>query len=166
MAQAGTCIVRVSLLGEPSVSRDIEFDSAQSLYQMAEGIVGAFGFDFDHAFGFYSGRTARTLMSAKPKYELFADMGEGSDASSVKKSRIADAFPAVGHAMTFLFDYGDEWLFRVKVIGRGEKAAKARYPKVLAEKGAAPVQYPDPEDEEGSDEEVASWPGTRPSGKR
>jgi hypothetical protein len=50
--------------------------------------------------------------------------------------------------MTFLFDYGDEWLFRVEVIGLGEKVAKARYPKVLAKAGAAPEQYPDPDEGE------------------
>ena len=43
--------------------------------------------------------------------------------------------------MTFLFDYGDEWLFRVGAARRGQKLpAKAtpRYPS----KGAAPKQYP------------------------
>jgi hypothetical protein len=100
LAQAGTHIVRAKLLGDPSVYRDIEVDSGKSLYRLAEAIVGAFGFDFDHAFGFYSGRTGRTLMTAQPKYELFADMGKDafgeSDALSVKKTRIADAFPRSG----------------------------------------------------------------------
>src|SRR5215203_3485551 len=95
MAQAGTHTVRVTLVHEPSVYREFEVDSSKSLYRLAEAIVAAFGFDFDHAFGFYSGRTERTLMSAKPKYELFADMGrdafgDKSDALSVKKTRIID----------------------------------------------------------------------------
>jgi hypothetical protein len=95
-------------------------------------------------------------MSAKPKYELFADMGkdafgDASDALSVKKTRIVDAFPKVGHAMTFLFDYGDEWLFRVEVVGLGQKVAKVRYPRVLKTGGEAPEQYPDP-DEDGAEE--------------
>ena len=93
MAQAGTHTVRVTLVHEPSVYRELEVDSSKSLYRLAEAIVAAFGFDFDHAFGFYSGRTERTLMSAMPKYELFADMGKDafgdkSDALSVKKTRI------------------------------------------------------------------------------
>ena len=155
MANTGTHILRVALHHEPSVYREIEVDSGRSLYRLAEAIVRAFDFDFDHAFGFYSGRTERTLMTAQPKYELFADMsknalGETSDAFSVKETRIADAFPRVDHAMTFLFDYGDEWLFRVEVIGLGEKVAKVRYPKVLKKAGTAPEQYPDPDEgEEG-----------------
>src|SRR5829696_6183158 len=136
-------------------SRTFSVSRARSRQQqvtipLGRTIVAAFGFDFDHAFGFYSGRTERTLMSAKPKYELFADMGrdafgDKSDALSVKKTRIIDAFPKVGHAMTFLFDYGDEWLFRVEVVGLGQKVAKVRYPRVLKEGGEAPEQYPDPD---------------------
>lgn len=38
-------------------SRDIEIDPAKSLYLLAEAIVSAFGFNFDHAFGFYAGLT-------------------------------------------------------------------------------------------------------------
>ena len=156
MAQAGTHTVRVTLVHEPSVYRELEIDSSKSLYRLAEAIVAAFGFDFDHAFGFYSGRTERTLMSAKPKYELFADMGrdafgDKSDALSVKKTRIVDAFPKVGHVMTFLFDYGDEWLFRVEVVGLGQKVANVRYPRVLKEGGEAPEQYPDPDEDDAEE---------------
>jgi hypothetical protein len=50
--------------------------------------------------------------------------------------------------MTFLFDYGDEWLFRVELVGMGQKVARARYPKILASVGQAPEQYPDMEDED------------------
>src|SRR5829696_5111503 len=148
MAQAGTHTVRVTLVHEPSVYRELEVDSSKSLYRLAEAIVAAFGF--------YSGRTERTLMSAKPKYQLFADMGrdafgDKSDALSVKKTRIIDAFPKVGHAMTFLFDYGDEWLFRVEVVGLGQKVAKVRYPRVLKEGGEAPEQYPDPDEDDAEE---------------
>ena len=52
MAGATTHIFRASL--RPKLYRDIEIDSGKSLYDLAEGIVGAFDFDLDHAFGFYS----------------------------------------------------------------------------------------------------------------
>jgi hypothetical protein len=149
MAGSDTLILRVTLLSDRSVSRDIETDAGRSLYKLAEAIIRAFDFDFDHAFGFYSGRTERTLMSARPKYELFADMNGGdSDERSVKRTSVAEAFPKLGHRLTFLFDYGDEWLFGVEAIGTGRKAPKARYPKVVAKTGASPEQYPDPEEDE------------------
>ena len=154
MAERGTHILRVALEDEPEVYRDIEIDSGKSLYDLAKAIVRAFGFNFDHAFGFYTGLTGATMMEAQPKYELFADMGEESDARSVKRTPMAEGFPGVGHTMLFLFDYGDEWLFRVKVIGLGEKVARARYPKVLAKVGPAPEQYPEwDEDDEEDDED-------------
>jgi Plasmid pRiA4b ORF-3-like protein len=81
------------------------------------------------------------------RYELFADLeGDSGEARSVKRTKVAQAFPAVGARMQFLFDYGDDWRFRVEVIGLGEKVPKARYPKVLKAVGKAPPQYP-PEDE-------------------
>jgi hypothetical protein len=148
-AVSGMHILRVTLADDPKVHRDIEIDSSHSLYRLAEATVRAFDFDFDHAFGFYSGRTERTLMSARPKYELFADMGGESDAGSVKKTPVAEAFPKPGHRLTFLFDYGDEWLFRVEMRGTGHKVARTRYPKVLAKVGPSPQQYPDLDEEEG-----------------
>jgi hypothetical protein len=50
--------------------------------------------------------------------------------------------------MLFLFDYGDEWRFKVELIGLGRKE-KAVYPRVVKRVGEAPPQYPDLEDEEG-----------------
>ena len=73
--------------------------------------------------------------------------GGESDAKSVKRTKMAQAFPDVGSKMLFLFDYGDEWQFKVEVIGLGEKVPKARYPRVIKSMGTAPPQYPDPDKE-------------------
>jgi pRiA4b ORF-3-like protein len=149
MAQTGTLILRVALAGKTSIYRDIEIEASKSLYKLAEAINVAFGFAFDHCFGFYSGLTPTTMLRQHPKYELFADMGEADPGVlGVEKTKISQAFPAVGHTMLFLFDYGDEWIFRVSLTGTGTKAAKTRYPRVVAAKGEAPPQYPDPDDED------------------
>ena len=146
MAQNDTLIIRAALKGEASIYRDIEIEPAKSLYKLAAAIVSAFGFDFDHAFGFYGG-APYAAKRAQPRYELFADMGEADpDVLGVKKTKIGEAFPAVGHSLVFLFDYGDDWLFQVKLKGTGKKAAKARYPRVVASHGEAPEQYPDPDE--------------------
>jgi hypothetical protein len=118
-------------------------DSRKSLHDLAAAIVRSFDFDFDHGFGFYSGKTLQTLMRALPKYELFADMGEPTEgALSVKRTKVTAAFPRVGHTMTFLFDYGDDWMFKVELRGEGRKAAGVRYLQTVAKHGAAPEQYP------------------------
>jgi hypothetical protein len=142
-----TLVFRASLADEKSLYRDIEIPASQSLYRFAEAIVAAFGFDFDHAFGFYSGLTPAQLMRKNPRYELFADMGDAAPGVlGVKKTKISQAFPAVGHAMMFLFDYGDDWLFHVKLTATATQLPKVRYPRVIATAGEAPPQYPDADD--------------------
>jgi Plasmid pRiA4b ORF-3-like protein len=143
MAEAQTHVFRVSL--SPKVYREFETLSAKNLYDLAGAIVRIFGFDFDHAFGFYSKLTGN-VFSSPVKYELFADMGE-SKARSVKRTRIVEAFPTVGAKMTFLFDYGDNWQFRIEAIGRNSKERGGKYPRLLKTIGEASEQYPDPDDE-------------------
>ena len=141
MASAGIHVFRVSLA--PKLYRDLEIPSSKKLYDLASAIVSAFGFQFDHPFGFYSLLKGH-IFSSPVKYELFADLddiGEPSDAGSVEQTRISDAFPEIGHKMTFLFDYGDNWQFRVEVIGKGAKESGVKYPKVLKRVGRAPKQY-------------------------
>jgi hypothetical protein len=148
MAEADTHIVQVTLQDEPTIYREIEVESRKTLSDLAEAIVHAFGFEFDHAFGFYPKLTGQDVMRSQPKHELFADMGEKTEARSVRKTRIADAFPDVGHKMLFIFDYGDDWRFVVEMIGLGQKAAKTRYPKVRKKVGKAPEQYGGWDDED------------------
>ena len=150
MAQTDTLIIRAALAG--AIYRDIEIEASKSLYKLAEAIVSAFGFDFDHAFGFYGGDPFARRRS-QPRYELFADIGEADPGVlGVKKTKVAEAFPAMGRSLVFLFDYGDEWRFRVTLKAKGQKLAKTRYPRIVASKGEAPEQYPDP------DEMPDDWP--------
>ncbi len=151
MAKSTTHIFRVSL--KSKLYREIEIEGSRSLRDLAEAIVGAFDFDFDHAFGFYSKLTGPYHQSPE-QYELFADMeGGDSDAESVERTKIAQAFPEVGKKLLFVFDYGDEWRFQVQLIALGEKTPKTRYPRLVAAVGEAPSQYGDDEDEEEEEEE-------------
>jgi hypothetical protein len=152
MPEAGTHIFRVTLQDEPTVYREIEVESSKSLSNLAEAIVHAFDFEFDHTFGFYSKLTGPYVMRSEPKYELFADMGEETTARSVRKTPVTDAFPSVGHAMLFMFDYGDDWRFVVEVVGLGQKVTKTRYPKVLKKVGKAPEQYGGWDDEDADND--------------
>lgn len=133
---------------KPRVYRDIEIEAARSLHDLAEAIVAAFDFDLDHAFGFYSELKDPYSRSGE-RYELFADMEDtDSDAGSVKRTKVAQVFGAVGKKMLFLFDYGDEWRFPVELTALGEKAPKVRYPRMLSSAGEAPPQYPDFDEDE------------------
>lgn len=144
---AGTQTFRVTLQRRRSVYRDIEIESANSLHDLAEAITNAFEFDFDHPFGFYSDPSPDRMFKTQPKYELFADTGDDTDARSVKKTRISDAFTKVGQSMTFVYDYGDMWMFDVQLTRSGTKAPTLRYPRLVGSKGTAPDQYPDPDED-------------------
>jgi hypothetical protein len=145
MAKDTTRIFRASL--KSKLYREIEIEGSRSLSDLAEAIVGAFDFDFDHAFGFYSKLTGPYHQSPE-QYELFADMEDTeSDAESVGGTKVAQAFATVGKTMLFVFDYGDEWRFQVQLTALGEKKPKTRYPRLVAAVGDAPPQYPN-EDEE------------------
>lgn len=156
MPMNDTLILRAALEYEKSIYRDIEIGASQSLYKLAEAIIAAFGFDLDHAFGFYNALRPEDVYSADTRYELFADLGDAEPGVlGVKKTKIGQAFPAIGNKMIFLFDYGDEWLFRVTLKDQANKAAKTKYPRIVASKGEAPPQYPDPD--ELDDDEGPSW---------
>lgn len=143
-----TYLFKTRLFREKGIAREIEVMDGISLYKLAEAIVGAYGFDFDHAFGFFSAIGERYLDSKK-KYELFADLEdddiEPTGAASVKKTKISAVWKHIGDTMLFLFDYGDEWLFVVELAGYGAREPKVKYPRVTTRTGKAPEQYPEDE---------------------
>ena len=147
MADTSTRIFRASLRGR--LYRDIELPSSKSLEDLAAAIVNAFGFDFDHAFGFYSNLKGNYYKSPE-RYELFADLGEADEEGvrSVRRTKLSTAFPEPGKQMLFLYDYGDGWQFKVELIGLGQKEPKVAYPRVVKQVGQAPPQYPDLDEDE------------------
>ena len=143
-----TFIFEVRLLRHGNVSRTIEIPEAFSLYRLAEGVIGAFGFDFDHAFGFFdSDQGTGHIFAAERKYDLFTDMIEQDQdieptgAGSVKKTMVSEVWRKQGDRMVMLFDYGDDWRFTVLVKAEGVWDKKKKYPAVLEKTGRAPKQY-------------------------
>ena len=140
-------IFKTNLFRDKEVSREIEVPEDLNLYKLAEAIVRAYDFDFDHAFGFFSTISESGYFKSERKYELFTDLEkdgiEPTGAESVKKTKIGKVWKNLGDNMLFLFDYGDNWLFVVELTGFGKKEAKIKYPRILKSAGTAPEQYPD-----------------------
>jgi hypothetical protein len=136
---------RVSLRAR--LYRDIEIRSNASLYDLAEAIVRSYDFGLDHAFGFFSNLTGNIFQSPI-RYDRFADTEAGGSSRSVKRTKIERVFPKVGTKMLFLFDYGDEWRFKVEVIGISKPEPKRRYPRVVKTVGEAPAQYAGADDDD------------------
>ena len=67
-------LLKGQTVSRPRVTREIEVGENSNLYDFAEAIVGAYGFDFDHAFGFFS-RTDNDYLYSEFKYELLCRYG-------------------------------------------------------------------------------------------
>lgn len=142
-----TFIFRIKLKNNKRIYRDIEIIQNASLSTLAVKIIDAFGFYFDHCYGFYSKITGN-ISDSKELYELFTDIDDvepSPNAKSVEKTRLKSVFQ-VGKIMLFLFDYGDNWEFLVECTDINESNKPSFKSKILAKKGKAPEQYPDCED--------------------
>lgn len=133
--------------------REIALLQSQTLSTIARAIVESFDFDFDHCYGFYDNFT--DPYKSKEMYELFTDLGEEptEGALGVTYVKIPKAFNKIGKKMRFLFDYGDNWQFKVELVDIQPSKKNNKYPKVLKKFGKAPEQYP-PLEDEGEEEET------------
>ncbi|MBD3412792.1 MAG: hypothetical protein GF397_06710, partial [Elusimicrobia bacterium] len=128
---------------EQQVRRTIQIPGAKTLYFFARTITKAFGFYFDHCFGFYD--NLANIRDSTKAYELFVDIGEeplSTHTRGVQNTKISEAFKMPGDKKLFLFDYGDNWHFIIElkeIIPQGKEKFKTT---VLKSIGKAPPQYP------------------------
>lgn len=85
---------------------------------------------------------------------LFAD---DEPAGDVRKTELESLALQPGQSFMYLFDYGDEWRFQVKVDKVGDDMEPGvEYPRIVQSVGEAPSQYPD-WDEDDDDEESEGY---------
>ena len=139
--------------------REIEVAANQTLSDLGYAIPDAFDFDDPHRWSFFlSGRA----WDDATEYALASERGpfQEGEARLARKVRIRDVpYPGTDgkKEFLFLFDYGDEWHFGVKLVRIADTLEpKAQYPRIVASQGASPPQYPGiDEDEEDEDEDDA-----------
>jgi hypothetical protein len=119
---------------------DLAVGGDASLYALAELIVRAVGFDFDHSFEFCN--NLKDPYRSTERYTLFADLGEEADDPGVKKTPLSAVFRP-RRKMIFHFDYGDDWFFLVTCTAVKTSAAKRAFRKIIATHGTPPEQYPE-----------------------
>src|SRR3990167_4843077 len=89
------------------VLRRIQIAHIRSLYNFAKVITRAFGFYFDHCFGFYDNFERRH--DSKKAFELFADIGEEPlrpTTKGVEHTKLRSVFKRPGEQMLVLVDCG------------------------------------------------------------
>jgi len=114
--------------------RQIDAPAESSLDELAGCILDAFDFDPDHLYCF-------EVPDAKARKRRIACPYEEDAAECTDETALGDLPLPEGAAMKFIFDYGDWWLFTVKLQSIGPHDPKLTGPKVTAKHGEAPAQY-------------------------
>ncbi len=127
------------------VWRDIDIAANQTLADLGAIIPRAFDFDEDHLWSFFLSGKA---WDDKTRY----DGDEVGRAQGFAPERPASAvsvrdLPLPGKRgrkeFLFLYDFGDQWSFRVKLVGTSDRiTTDVDYPRVARTQGKAPPQYP------------------------
>lgn len=142
--------------GSRAIWREIEIKGDQTLADLGRAIPYAFDFIDPHMWSFFMSGEA---WDTSTEYGLDDEPNPltGERAKLARGMRVRDV-PYPGTTGTgeflYLFDFGDEWHFGVKLLHRDLAAEpRKRYPRVVATHGAAPPQYPDFEDDEEYEED-------------
>jgi Plasmid pRiA4b ORF-3-like protein len=117
----------------------IELDESSTLEDLHLAIQTAVGFDNDHAYSFF---TSRTLQSRTREYYHH-------DEPEIEKT-LREIFPLPPkHSFFYLFDWGDEWIFKISQTRKRPHVpdAAVTYPNVVSELGTRPEQYPSFDDD-------------------
>lgn len=117
----------------------IKLNGTHTLHDLHECIQDAFDFDNDHMYSFFMDGKAWSNDKFTCPFE-----DEGPHADEVK---IGELDLNEKQSFLYLFDYGDEWKFKVDVYSIEEMNAKLLNPQIIETKGELPQQYPDFDDE-------------------
>ena len=138
----GKYLLKVSL-GE--VWRRIAMAGSMDLDSLCGAILNAYDFDFDHLYAFYY----KDKLGV-PHEASASEMDDTPDTADVK-IREMDLEP--GDSFRFLYDFGDNWEFDIKLERIEPVDASLKQPKVIESHGEAPDQYPNWEEDEWEDDE-------------
>lgn len=131
----GTYIFRVSL---GKVWRRIAIRADAYLEGLSDYILKAFKFDHDHLYCFtYKNRFGIAERVNHPFIE---------EAPYTTEARIGELPLQVGASLTYLYDFGDQWEFDVKLESIEKVDPKMSKPKIVESHGKAPEQYPGSEE--------------------
>ncbi|MBE0479009.1 plasmid pRiA4b ORF-3 family protein, partial [Candidatus Aerophobetes bacterium] len=137
----GTFIFKVSL---GKSWRKIAISGEDTLDDLQTVINDAFGFDFDHLYAFFMDgkRWSHNAINAPG-----CDEGPYTDDFCIGELNLSP-----GQEFLYLFDFGDECCFWVKLEKIKDDEIGLSKAKVIESKGEAPEQYPSWEDEEDWEE--------------
>lgn len=138
-------IFRVAHKARPDDPAVLTLDGRQSLHDLHLAIQTAFGWDNDHLYSFFmSGRA----WDSASEYAMVPKQGSGKRSAS--QARLERLGLQVGSAFLYLFDYGDEHHFAIRVESVSVAPKPLKQPRIDRRPANPPAQYGD---EDGDDED-------------
>jgi hypothetical protein len=111
------------------------------LENLSDSILEAFEFDYDHLDQFTYKTRFGTYKNVN--HPFMEDEPPWTDEVLIGKIELKP-----GTSMRYLYDFGDNWLFDVKLERIDPPDPKVKKPVILESHGEAPEQYPGSEDED------------------
>jgi hypothetical protein len=115
-------------------SAEFEVLSRTTLEELHLVIQNVVDFDDDHLYCFYTGTNG-----CHPKYGMYDAQNR-----AIFNISINDIYPLPkNHFLYYLFDYGDEWIFKILKSRKKPYAPEVgvEYPRLTKETGEKPIQY-------------------------
>jgi hypothetical protein len=130
-----TIIFKVTSWRDMSLWRRIECTQSQTLHDLHRAIQSAFKLDGDHLYSFF--------LNNRPWDQVFDYGGPGVTGTP---RHAADAVLAelplkINKRILYIFDFGDDLRYDVKVAGEGLADHALSYPRAIDGEGEAPPQY-------------------------
>jgi len=137
----GLHVFKVSL---GKVWRRIAIPGEMTLEAFSEAILDAFDFDNDHLH----------LFKYRNRFGVFEEVKHPytEESPSTAEVKIGELPLRPGSVLEYLFDFGDNWLFEVRLEKLEPVNPKIRRPVVIERRGQAPPQYLNFDDEEWDEE--------------
>ncbi len=134
-----TIVLSVSIM--TGCYRHIRIPLSMTLEDLAEEILYAFEFDNDHLYAFFM--DGKAWSSANAYYCRESSENEGNPYAC--DVTLYSFGLGKGDSFLFLFDFGDEWRFKCKVLRVTDEDTQCV--QVMKSVGDAPLQYPDPDED-------------------
>jgi hypothetical protein len=121
--------IKVTIAGsKPPIWRRLEVPSAISLVGLHEVLQAAFEWDGGHLWLFEAGT------------DSFGVGDLGSPSKDARRVTLGQAAPRKGFAMSYVYDFGDDWRHQIQVEDIGAAEPGVTYPRCLTGRRAAPPE--------------------------
>jgi hypothetical protein len=123
--------------------RVVEIEDQASLLDLHNLIQDEVKFDRDHLINFFLANSPSPYAHKERMSE--ADRWEDRD-DDYKRITLSELYPLRGKRLYYMFDFGDNWLFEIRMRLKSKKPDPgAAYPRIVERIGPNPQQYPNME---------------------